>query len=74
VKVLLVDDSETTRHSLRLILQHKGYEDIACAGSGAEALEMLNGNVRADNSMPADVILLDVDLPGRTNALPTSPS
>jgi diguanylate cyclase (GGDEF)-like protein len=64
VKVLLVDDSETTLRSLRFILEHKGYGDIVCAHTGTEALELLYRHMPADDSMPADVILLDVDLPG----------
>jgi PAS domain S-box-containing protein len=37
-RVLLVDDDESTRKMLALILRRKGYE-IEAAGSGAEALE-----------------------------------
>jgi diguanylate cyclase (GGDEF)-like protein len=64
VKVLLVDDSETNLQSLQFILGHKGYDDIICARSGVEALERLQANISADDSMPADVILLDFNLPG----------
>jgi diguanylate cyclase (GGDEF)-like protein len=64
VKVLLVDDSKPTLQALQFILENKGYEDIACAYSGAEAFDLLDRSVPADGSTPADVIVLDVDLPG----------
>jgi diguanylate cyclase (GGDEF)-like protein len=64
VKVLLVDDSETNLQSLQSILGHKGYDDIVCARSGAEALDHLHASIPADGSVPADVILLDFNLPG----------
>ena len=64
MKVLLVDDSEANLQSLQVILGHKGYDDIVCAHAGSEALELLQANIPADGSAPADVILLDYHLPG----------
>jgi len=64
VKVLLVDDSEATLTSLLMLLQDHGYSDVVCARSGDEAMERLARSDPPDGAMPAEVILLDVDLPG----------
>lgn len=55
-RVLVVEDDERIRASLRLALIDEGY-DVAVAADAAEALDMCNG------AMP-DVLLIDVLLPG----------
>ncbi len=55
-KVLVVDDEESMRHMLSLILKREGYE-VLSAGGGEEALALLDGNL-------FDFILLDVVMPG----------
>jgi len=56
MKVLIVDDHEGFRASARRMLEAEGFEVVAEAGSGAEALQA------ADTWSP-DLILLDVYLP-----------
>ncbi|MCI0464649.1 MAG: response regulator, partial [Gemmataceae bacterium] len=57
--VLVVDDCNTTRQSLRTLLESQGYPDVLGAASGEEALGLL-GEV----GPPVDAVLLDVELPG----------
>ena len=51
----MVDDDPQVRHLLRRILEHDGY-DVACAASGAEALEVMR------EFLP-DVVILDWMMP-----------
>lgn len=53
--ILIVDDDESTRRSLSLILGKKGYE-TETAGTGQEALEKAQGRF-------FNVALLDINLP-----------
>ena len=55
-RILLVEDDERIRSSMRLALEDEGYE-VEEAGSGEEALDRF-----AD--LPADVVLIDLMLPG----------
>ena len=55
-KILVVDDEKHIRDSCIKLLQRKRY-DAEGAGSGAEALEMIEKN-------PYDLVLLDVRMPG----------
>ena len=55
-RILVVDDEKLIRWSLGERLTRSGY-DVAAAESGEEALDKLRGG-------PADVMLLDVRLPG----------
>jgi DNA-binding response OmpR family regulator len=57
-RILLVDDDERIRTALRLALEDEGYV-IDDAGSGEDALTVFGQH-------PADVVLLDVMLPGMT--------
>lgn len=54
-RVLVVDDDQAVRESLRRSLNFNGY-DVALAGDGAEALMMLG-------STPPDVVVIDVMMP-----------
>jgi two-component system response regulator EvgA len=56
MKVLIVDDHEGFRASARRMLEADGFEVVAEAGTGAEALQA------ADIWSP-DLVLLDVHLP-----------
>jgi CheY-like chemotaxis protein len=58
ITILCVDDEETPRTLRKLILQKQGYQVIT-AGSGDEALEVLN---RAN----IDLVLSDQMMPGMT--------
>lgn len=54
--VLIVDDHESFRRTARALLQAEGFDVVAEAGDGADALEC------AARLRP-DVVLLDVQLP-----------
>src|SRR5262245_20710558 len=54
-RILIVEDDPKTAATLRLYLEHAGF-DVAIAADGAEALRKQRGN-------PADLVLLDVMLP-----------
>lgn len=56
MKVLIVDDHPSFRASARRMLESEGFEVVAEAGSGAEAL------LAADTWKP-ELVLLDVHLP-----------
>ena len=55
-RLLVVDDNEDNRYTLILRLELEGYQDIAVAGDGEAALEMLR-------SREFDLMLLDVMMP-----------
>jgi DNA-binding NarL/FixJ family response regulator len=56
MKVLIVDDHPSFRASARRMLESEGFEVVAEAGSGAEAL-------RAAEAWRPELVLLDVHLP-----------
>lgn len=58
MSILVVDDSMTQRMALSIMLEEEGYEEVLQAGSGVEALALLE-----DPKMEIDVILLDVEMP-----------
>jgi two-component system, cell cycle sensor histidine kinase and response regulator CckA len=61
-RVLVVDDESVVAHTLKVLLQ--GEHDLVVAESGAEALELLQGDPA---SMPSyDAILCDLMMPGMT--------
>jgi two-component system nitrogen regulation response regulator NtrX len=55
-KVLVIDDEEAIRKSLRMVLEYEGYEYVE-AGSGPEGLEA----IRRESP---DAVLLDIKMPG----------
>jgi CheY-like chemotaxis protein len=55
-QILLVDDDETARHTMRLVLEQGGWRVSAEAGNGWEAL------ARLDETRP-DAIVLDLMMP-----------
>jgi DNA-binding NarL/FixJ family response regulator len=58
IRVILVDDHELVREGLRLMLSRSdGVDVVGLAASGEEALERVN-------EVDADVLLLDMRLPG----------
>lgn len=59
-KILIVDDEQTIRFSLKALFASKGYEPFEAA-DGASALSTIKG--RGGKGLKPDVILLDVQLP-----------
>lgn len=57
-RILVVDDEENIRKSLRMVLEYEGY-DVYEAVTGEEALE------KSDEIVGLDLILLDIRLPGK---------
>jgi two-component system nitrogen regulation response regulator NtrX len=57
-KILVVDDEENIRKSLKMILEYEGYNFLEAA-DGEEALD------RLEESVGLDLVLLDVKLPGK---------
>jgi two-component system chemotaxis response regulator CheY len=58
-RVLVVDDDESIRHLLRLMLTQGGY-DVEEAEDGGKAVEILNSG---DNPLMVDVIICDIRMP-----------
>ncbi|MBM3297654.1 MAG: sigma-54-dependent Fis family transcriptional regulator, partial [Candidatus Aminicenantes bacterium] len=57
-RILVVDDEENIRKSLRMILEYEGY-GVLEASSGEEALSLL------EETLDVDLVFLDIKLPGR---------
>jgi two-component system nitrogen regulation response regulator NtrX len=57
-KILVVDDEENIRKSLKMILEYEGYQFLE-ASEGEEALSLI------EESIDLDLVLLDIKLPGR---------
>jgi len=57
-KILIVDDEENIRKTLRMVLEYENFE-VYEASSGEEALE------KSDEIVGLDLILLDIRLPGK---------
>jgi sigma-B regulation protein RsbU (phosphoserine phosphatase) len=55
-RLLVVDDNEDNRYTLTMMLSLEGYDDVAVANDGAQALEMLK-------DAAFDLLLLDVMMP-----------
>jgi two-component system, NtrC family, nitrogen regulation response regulator NtrX len=73
-RILVIDDEENIRKSLKMILEYEGYVFLE-AGDGEDGLQKL------DESSGIDIVLLDIKMPGRDGldilkdikARPTSP-
>ena len=61
-KLLVIDDEENIRKSLRMILEYEGYTLLE-AGDGEEGLTKL------DESVGVDIVLLDIKMPGGMDGL-----
>jgi len=57
-KILVVDDEENIRKSLKMILEYEGYQFLEAA-DGEEALSLIG------EMIDLDLVLLDIKLPGR---------
>ena len=58
-RILVVDDEENIRKSLKMILEYEGYEFFEAA-TGEDGLEMLRETVGID------LVLLDIKMPGKS--------
>jgi len=58
-RILVVDDEENIRKSLKMILEYEGYSFIEAA-DGEEAHDIL------EETVALDIVLLDIKLPGRS--------
>jgi len=57
-KILVVDDEENIRKSLKMILEYEGYQFLE-ASSGAEAIALI------EETIDLDLVLLDIKMPGQ---------
>ncbi len=57
-KILVVDDEQNIRKSLKMILEYEGYQFLEAAG-GEEADALIEDN------LDLDLVLLDIKMPGR---------
>ncbi len=57
-KILVVDDEQNIRKSLKMILEYEGYQFLEAAG-GEEAVALIEDN------LDLDLVLLDIKMPGR---------
>jgi phosphoserine phosphatase RsbU/P len=63
MRILIVDDSEMSRHLLNVWLMDAGYTDLIMADSGAAALQRVT-NTLAPRESDIDLILLDIEMAG----------
>ena len=59
MRLLVVDDSDTSRMLLEVILKGEGFEDLRFADSAREAMEML----KAGEENAPDLVLMDLNMP-----------
>lgn len=69
MKILIVDDSPTSRMLLESILRHSGYSELLQASSAREAIEILEQGASSnaeDASVvhEVDLVLMDLNMPG----------
>jgi PleD family two-component response regulator len=59
LQILVVEDNKVNQRVLHKVLKSLKYENIRTAGNGREVLKLLR-------QQPADVVLMDVQMPGET--------
>jgi len=57
MRIMVVEDQDSIRKLIEALVSGRGHEVVA-VGNGAKALELANSN-------PPDIVLLDLNLPGR---------
>jgi len=62
--IMLVDDSPTSRMLLDAILRGAGFSRVSMAKSGDEALTLLRQRIEKGQTPPADIVLMDINMPG----------
>ena len=63
-KILIVDDSNTGRLSIRSTLNKSGYDDVEFAVSAEDAFTVLKLGEAGQSASPYDLILMDKVMPG----------
>lgn len=63
-RIVLVDDSATSRMLLESILRNAGYKNLHTAPTALQALELLRTLPRREDLPPADLVLMDINMPG----------
>lgn len=63
MSILIVDDAEDMRVSLRRVLEAEGFPEVTTAGSAREAFELLGMDQPAPALAGVDVILMDLSMP-----------
>jgi PleD family two-component response regulator len=63
MRILVVDDQEDARDLTEGALMSAGYGDIVTAGSGWDALKILDVGRTGETSPPVDIALLDIVMP-----------
>lgn len=64
MKILAVDDDQSIRELLPMILAEAGIEDITVACSASHALSMIETTADTRSAGPFDCFLLDIQMPG----------
>ncbi len=62
-KVLIMDDEESIRYSLMLILKSIGFDEVGLASDGSEAVELYQNSYLNGHSF--DLVILDLTIPGK---------
>ncbi len=63
MRILVVDDAEESREIIEAALLSGGYKDIATAGSGWDAMKLLDIGGTRERAPSADIVLLDIMMP-----------
>ncbi len=64
MSILVVDDTQTMRHFIKIVLEMSGHEDLVFAESAVDAFEKLGMNGKEKSSSNGiDLILMDVVMP-----------
>jgi len=63
--VVLAEDDEAMRQMVKASLSRKGFDVLACS-NGAELAAAVEGQTESDALSSIDVIVSDVQMPGRT--------
>jgi len=64
MRILIVDDDAAFQIVLKAFLQWAGYTDLVMASSPEQALELLNKMDQNEAEPHADLILMDITMPG----------